>query len=176
MLNLILIIVGSLVGLILLMACMGLMLPKEHVAASRIVLNQPPDAVWNVLADWEQWPNWNKSITRMERGGDRDGKPVWVMHSSHGEIPLAVEELTAPRRIVTRIAGTKLPFGGRWTYDIEPTAAGCRVTITENGEVYNPLFRFLSKTVFGYHATLEGVLKSLGQKFGESPRLERIQQ
>lgn len=175
MLNLMLIIVGSLVGLILLIACIGLVLPKEHVAASRIVLNQSPDAVWNVLADWERWPGWNKSVTRMERAGDVEGNPVWVMHSSHGELPLAVEELTPPRRIVTRIVGNKLPFGGIWTYEIEPAAGGCRVTITENGEVYNPLFRFLAKTVFGYHATLEGVLKSLGQKFGESQRLERIQ-
>ena len=40
-------------------------------------------------------------------------------------------------------------------------------TITENGEIYNPFFRFMARFVFGYTATMETYLKALGKKFGE---------
>ena len=35
--------------------------------------------------------------------------------------------------------------------------------ITENGEVYNPLFRFMSRFVFGHTATIDKYLEDLGQ-------------
>ncbi len=41
------------------------------------------------------------------------------------------------------------------------------VTITENGEIYNPFFRFMARFVFGYTVTMETYLKALGKKFSE---------
>ena len=68
-------------------------------------------------------------------------------------------------RIVT--AGS--PFGGTWTYRIDPDAdgGGAWLQITENGEVYNVFFRALARFVFGHAGTLEGYLRALGGKFGE---------
>ena len=39
--------------------------------------------------------------------------------------------------------------------------------ITENGTVTNLFFRFMSRFVFGYTATIETYLVDLGTKFGE---------
>ena len=49
-----------------------------------------------------------------------------------------------------------------------PTDAGTRLTITENGEVYNPIFRFVSRFFLGYTSTMESVLRALGTKHGET--------
>ena len=52
-------------------------------------------------------------------------------------------------RRVTRIADRNLPFGGTWMVEIVPADGGSKVTITENGEVYNPFFRFASHSSSG---------------------------
>ena len=83
-------------------------------------------------------------------------------------MPLEVLESDPPRKMVTRIADPNLPFGGTWTYQIEETSKGSRITITENGEIYNPIFRTVARFFMGYHATMDGYLKALGEKFGET--------
>ncbi len=75
-------------------------------------------------------------------------------------------ESSPPRRLVTRIADPKLPFGGTWTYEIVSLERACTLTITEDGEVYNPLFRFVSRFVIGHTATIDRYLKSVTQKLG----------
>ncbi len=58
-----------------------------------------------------------------------------------------------------------MPFGGTWTYVLVPDVAGTRLTITEDGEVYNPLFRFLSRFVFSQTATIDTYLRHLEAAF-----------
>jgi hypothetical protein len=72
------------------------------------------------------------------------------------------------RRLVTRIADHNLPYGGTWTYELTPDGSGTRLTITENGEVYNPIFRFVSRFIMGHTASMESVLRALGTKHGET--------
>ncbi|QDV91424.1 Polyketide cyclase / dehydrase and lipid transport [Phycisphaerae bacterium RAS2] len=158
---------GGLAGLVLLIAGVGLLLPQGHVAARRIALRQKPDAVWDVIADFEQSASWRKDLKSVTRQPNRDDRPVWTEDGSNGPMTLERVETARPTRLVTRIADESLPFGGRWIFDIEETADGCRVTITEEGEIYNPIFRCLARFVFGYTSTLESYLKSLGGKFGE---------
>ena len=70
--------------------------------------------------------------------------------------------------MVTRIVDKELPFGGSWTWEISPAAeGGSRVSITENGEIYNPFFRFMARYVFGYTGTMETYLRNLGKKLGQ---------
>ena len=71
-----------------------------------------------------------------------------------------------PRRIVTRIEGDDLPYGGAWAYALEPQGNATRITITEHGEVYNPVFRFVSKYIIGHTGTIDTYLRNLGSKFG----------
>jgi hypothetical protein len=77
-------------------------------------------------------------------------------------------ESAPPRRLVTRIADPSLPFGGTWTYDIAPASSGSGPTlsITENGEVYNPVFRFVSRYIMGHAATIDSYLKAVKARLG----------
>jgi len=68
---------------------------------------------------------------------------------------------------VAHIADKGLPFGGSWDYRIEPVGAGSRITITENGEVYNPIFRFVSKYFMGHTATIDKYLTALAKRTGD---------
>jgi hypothetical protein len=40
------------------------------------------------------------------------------------------------------------------------------VTITERGVVYNPIFRFVSRFLMGYTATMKTYLNALARRFG----------
>lgn len=105
-----------------------------------------------------------KSIKHMP---DQNGMPAWVETSDSGTIPFETLVSQPPSKLVIRIADPKLPFGGTWTYEITPVAGGSRLRIREDGEVYNPVFRFLTRFVFGYYGTMDTYLKSLAKKFGE---------
>ena len=77
-----------------------------------------------------------------------------------------------PSRRVTRIAEKNLPFGGTWTFDIAPSPEGSVVRITEDGEIFNVIFRFMARFLFGYTSSIEGCLRDLGQRFGELTIIE----
>lgn len=76
--------------------------------------------------------------------------------SENTDVPVEITERVPPQRLVTRIKPGQ-PFGGSWTI----TVNGDEVSITENGEVYNPIFRFMSRFVFGHTATMDATLKKL---------------
>ena len=78
--------------------------------------------------------------------------------------------------MVTRITDKSLPFGGSWEYLVTSEGTGSRVQITERGEVYNPVFRFVSRFIMGHSATASAFLKALGAKFGGqvSPVVETV--
>jgi uncharacterized protein YndB with AHSA1/START domain len=161
-------VVAGLIALVGVMALIGRALPQAHVASRRGHFRQPPEALWAAITDVEAFPAWRPDLKRVERLPDRDDRPVWREVGRHGSIPLEQLEAQPPGRLVGRIADPTLPFGGTWTYEVAAAEGGSTLTITENGEVYNPVFRFLSRYVFGHHGTLETYLKALGQKFGET--------
>ncbi len=103
----------------------------------------------------------------VQRLPDRDGRQVWVEETSSGRITLAVERSEAPRLLVLRIADPALPFGGTWTYEILPAANGSTLTITEDGEIYNLVFRVMARFVFGYEATMVELLEGCRGAAGE---------
>lgn len=165
-------IAGVLVLVVVVVAAIGLVLPKGHVASAAARYRASPDTVWAALTDVPGLASWRADLTKVETLPDRDGRRAWRETGKDGTVTYETVETDPPRRLVTRIADTGLPFGGSWTYELTPVDGGTRLTITERGEVYNPIFRFMARFVFGYTATMTGVLQSLGRKFGEDVRPE----
>ena len=62
--------------------------------------------------------------------------------------------------------------GGTWTYELEPGADGCRVRLTENGSIPNPLIRFMARMMMDNSQYINLHLKALAEHFGESPRID----
>ena len=95
----------------------------------------------------------------------------WREHTRQDAITFERINAEQPTRLVTRIADETLPFGGTWTWTLSPDPGGTRVTITERGYVTNPIFRFMSRFVFGHHATQSDFLRALGRRFGHDVTL-----
>jgi len=167
-------IVGILVVLVLLVVAIGYALPKSHVAAVSARYAAPPDTLWATLTDVSAFPQWRNDIARVELLPDEDGLRGWREHGKNDVISYRVVTSDPPRRLVTRIADETLPFGGTWTYDLAPSDGGTSLTITERGEVYNPIFRFVSRFVLGYTGTMTGVLRAIGAKRGETVTPETV--
>jgi len=159
-------IVGILVVVVLLVVAIGYALPKSHVASVSARYAAPPDALWTSLTDVAAFPQWRKELARVELLPDENGQRGWREHGKNDVITYRVVASDPPRRLVTRIADETLPFGGTWTYELAPAAGGTRLTITERGEVYNPIFRFMSRFVFGYTGTMDSCLSALKQRLG----------
>lgn len=169
----VLIVIGALLGLVALMTLIGASVPRDHRATSTITLHQAPDSVWKVIRDFGGIPAWWPAIKESLRQADKDGHEVWRQKMSGWDVPLLVLESAPPRRLVTQIdtsAGTA--FGGTWTYELVPDSGGggTKISVTEAGWIGNPIFRFLSRFVFGYYGSLDGYLKALGKHFGEDVR------
>jgi uncharacterized protein YndB with AHSA1/START domain len=169
----VLIVIGSLLGLVALMALIGAFVPREHRATSTVTLRQPVDRVWPVVRDLGGVPSWWPEIKESVRQPDRNGQEIWRQKMSGFDVPLIVIEASAPRKLVTQIdTSAGGAFGGTWTYDLAPESGGesTRISVTEAGWIGNPIFRFLSRFVFGYYGTLDGYLKALGKRLGEEVR------
>jgi uncharacterized protein YndB with AHSA1/START domain len=164
----ILTLVAVLATVVAIVVLVGLLLPKEHTARSHATFDAAPDSIWRVLTDVPAFPSWRSDVSRVELLPSSNGHRSWREIGKHGTIMFEEVAAEPPRRLVSRIADPDLPFGGSWTYDVAPDGNGTRVTITESGVVYNPIFRFMSRYVFGHHATQEAFLRSLGQKIGQT--------
>ena len=165
----IVLVVSVIVIVAALAAFIGSRLPQSHQASGERTFGTAPDAVWRAVTNVEAFPGWRKDLKRVQRLPDRDGRPVWVEEGRSGKMTLVVERMEPPRVLVARIADPGLPFGGTWTYEISPVAGGSRLRITENGEIYNPLFRFMARFVFGYEGTITGYLSALEQHLAQNP-------
>lgn len=153
----------GIVLLVMIVALVGLALPQNHVASRTVTLNRPLPDVWHAITDVESFPSWRPSVSRVEVLA-REPKR-WREVGSSDALTLEVVETQAPSRVVVAIADRNLPFGGRWVYELTPDGAGTRITITEHGEVYNPIFRFVSRFVIGHTATIDEYLAALQKRF-----------
>jgi polyketide cyclase/dehydrase/lipid transport protein len=164
------IIVIVIVVLVLLVAAVaaliGSTLPKIHTASKSILLHRSPKEVYDVVRDFGSAPSWRSGVKSVEVKTQPDGK-VQFREVGSDTIDYAVDEDVPGQKLVTRILNTDLGYGGKWTYEFIPEGGGTRVKITEDGEVSNVLFRFMSRYVFGHTATIDTYLTSLGKRLGE---------
>jgi hypothetical protein len=147
-------------------AVVGAMLPKGHVASRQAHFKRPATVVFGIISDFAAAPSWRPDVKSVEILPSRDGKVVFRESGKNGVLMMQLEESTPPSRLVNRIVDNSA-FGGTWTFELSPEADGCRLDITERGEVYNPFFRVLGRFFFSPTATMERYLVALGAKLGE---------
>ena len=165
MLKWIVLVIAVLLAVVGLIEVLGSQLPEQHTASRTVELRQSPKQVWDVIAGP---PTWRPEVTRYELLS-ADPHRKWIEYGRHGEkMTYEVVSSDPPQRLVTRIADRHLPFGGSWTYEITPSASGSSLTITENGEIYSPVFRLVARYVQGYTATIDNYLKALQSKLDAS--------
>lgn len=122
----------------------GRSLPVAHVTGRTVTFRRPPEEVWAAITD-----------------------PALLSSRGVGDVKFEVIESVPPKRLVRRVVGEK-DFGGTWTCDIASAPSGSTLTITENGQIYNAFFRFVSRFIIGHHRTIDGTMAALRRRFGES--------
>ncbi|MDX6383999.1 MAG: hypothetical protein QOK48_1572 [Blastocatellia bacterium] len=165
------IVIGLVAGLVLLagvIALIGSRLPKAHSASRSIFLHQSPAQVYAVVRDFSTAPTWRTDLKRVDVEPQTGGLVHFREEGKHGAVNFELAEDVPANRMVTRILDTDLGYSGKWTYVFTAENGGTRVTITEDGEVSNVLFRFMSRYVFGQTATMEAYLNALAKRFGEN--------
>jgi hypothetical protein len=167
----VLIIGGGLFLLVAVMAAVGAMLPRDHHATRKARFHVSPDALYAVLAGPPDWRTGVKSFGELP---EENGRKRWWEEDTHRQrIAYELVEARPPARLVTRIAQPGLPFGGGWTFDIVPIpGGGAELRVTEDGEIYNVIFRFMARFLFGYTGSIETYLRDLGAKFHEPVAIE----
>jgi len=137
-------IVVPLILIVVVISVVGRSLPVGHMASRTVTFRRPPEEVWAAIND-----------------------PALMSARGVGDAKFETMESVPPKLLVRRVVGEK-DFGGTWTCEIAPAAGGSSLTITENGEIYNAFFRFVSRYVIGYHRTIDGTMAALRKRFGES--------
>jgi hypothetical protein len=167
-------IMGTIVAVVAIALVVGARLPREHIATVRVRLAASPQVVWSVLADPLSATQWRKDLKRVEKVADINGHAAWKEESGFGIITYELTESTEGVSRTTRIADENLPYGGQWEYRLLAAGAGTDLMVTERGFVKPALFRFMSRYIFGYTATMQGILAELGTKLGERVEPEVI--
>jgi uncharacterized protein YndB with AHSA1/START domain len=165
-------VLGALGAAAVVIVVIGWMLPVKHRASRQATFRTTADRLYALIATPNDFPTWRTGVTRVEALADDNGHRRYRETSGDGTITYEVTEAVPDRRLVTRIADRDLPFGGAWTYELLPASVGTTLRITEDGEVYNPLFRFVSRYVMGHEATIDRYLRDVSKRIGEAPAIE----
>ena len=167
MLKVIVAIIVAIAAMVGIVAFVGSRLPVSHVASRSVTIGAPADVVFATMTDFASAASWRTDLKSVTVTTDpTSGRQRVTEDSKNGKMTMQVEELVPPKRFVMRIVDEGLPYGGTWAHALEGEGNSTSVTITEYGEVYNPIFRFVSKYFMGHTSTMDGYLTALGKKFG----------
>lgn len=154
-----------LVALILL--AVGASLPVQHRASREASYHQAASDLFRLISTPGDFPAWRPSVTSVKILPDTEGRPRFQESGKDGSIIYEVERIVPGEMLITRIADRSLPFGGTWTYTLTPDGGSTTLQIVEDGEVYSPIFRLVSRFVLGHNSTIDQFLRDLGRKVGE---------
>ena len=156
--TILLIIMGSVAAAISLLMLIGWLLPVKHNVSRSLLLDAEIERVWQRLVSYENMPKWRLELQNVKQVGT----DVWEETTKEGKsIAFATVEETQPYRLERKIVGQRLMFGGSWTFELRSKGRQTELTITENGEVYKPLFRFVAKYIIGHHRSMDKYLQQL---------------
>jgi Polyketide cyclase / dehydrase and lipid transport len=168
--KLLLIVSGGVVALVLLIFIIGALLPKAHVATRSAAFRVPAEKLFAII---DGPPNWRSDIRESAVLPGESGKKRWRETDRHGRsITYELVERRPTTLLKTRIADQNLPYSGSWTLRLTPNGDSTLLRITEEGEVYNPAFRFMSKFVFGQTGMIESYLRDLAKATGQTIKIE----
>jgi uncharacterized protein YndB with AHSA1/START domain len=141
----------------------GRALPPDHTATVVDTLPGATDVTWDALTDVWAYPQWRPGVDDVEVIA-LEGRPAWRESGPDGELTFEIVRVEPNRHIVTRIADDGLPFGGTWSWTLAADGDDTIVTVTEDGVIHSPVYRFFARFVFGYTDTMETYIDALAQR------------
>ncbi len=159
-------VLAAIAVVVIVVAVVGALLPQDHVVSRTILLAASPDRVRDLILDVQRYPSWRSGITRVVTQPPplSEGPRIrWREFSREESLGFSMDA-SQPRRLVTRITDEALSFGGSWIFDLAPADEGTSLTITEHGEVHNPIVRFVSRFLMGHTKSIDQYAADLALK------------
>ncbi len=149
---------GILVLLIIVVVVVGRLLPLKHSVTVSGRFQTGLDDLWKAIRDFNTYMEWRSSIRELNVIDELG----WIEVDKRGhKITFGITEEHAGRKMVVKIMDKDLPFGGEWVYEVSEGNDAAALKITENGEIYNPVFRFVSWFFMDKTATLKRYMQDL---------------
>ena len=159
---------GLLIGIPLVAALVGSLLPRDHVARMRLELRATPSEVWQLISDFRGTAEWRPDVRAVDPLPASDGRIRFLETTRQGQTPFEVVTQEPGLKQVVRVVDEGLPFGGTWTWELVPAGRGTRLTLTEAGFIRNPIFRLMGRLFFKPSATIQSYLRALARRLGEA--------
>jgi hypothetical protein len=141
---------------------MGSRVPGEHTVSVSDTVPASQQKVWGLITDVAAQPHWRTGLKAVSLLPPENGAPCWAEVQSSMTMPLCADVREKPTKQVVRIADPKLPFGGTWTYVLEPAGENAtKVTITEQGTTGPSMWRFVGHYVLGEDGSIKQYLGDL---------------
>ncbi len=153
-------------GIFVVFYLVGLFVKKDYHVTKTIELPVAQAVVWQKISNWIETPTWRRDLIAIERLPDREGKPVYREKANYGPVTYVIEELVPPGHMKTRVVDHD-KFTGTWIFELKPQGDGCLLTITSDGQIYNPIFRTMMRFVFGYGSSIKGYFEDLEETLGK---------
>jgi hypothetical protein len=160
----ILLVVAAIAAMILCVVAIGALLPKRHVVSRSAVYRATPEQLFALIAGPQTW---RPEVSQFEVLPSADGRELQRETTRDGTITYEILDRVPPKSLKRRIATPNLPYSGAWTFALEGNGANTNVRITEDGEIYNPVFRFVSRFILGQTHTIDNYLRALGKTTGQ---------
>ena len=160
---------GGFFGSMLFVYIAGSFLPREHGIRRSRELAYSPGVIWALIASPHELPRWRRGIVSVTQLPNREGKPMYREDADYGKINYVIELVEEPKRFRTRVVDNPA-FGGTRMLELEPMPGGCRITITDQGWIENPMTRFLTHHIYGYDLSLEGYFEDLEAALVKIPK------
>ena len=160
----ILLVMGFMVAIVAALVIGGLATPRAHAASRSTTFRASPEQVWAVIRDVGAYHTWRDDMIDVEvvASGSQ-----WREITSSGSVLFGIVEDQPQQRLVARILDEDLPWGGTWTWELHGVDNATRLTITEDGYVNNPIFRFIGTHFIGFTGTIDKYLRALARRLGE---------
>ncbi|TGN10347.1 LIC10604 family protein [Leptospira ilyithenensis] len=154
-----LVVIGFIIYLI------GRFLPVAHTVSLSRVFPSSPEIIYRKIKSFQDYPLWRPDLKLIQ--------PVdsisWKETDSHKNVMTYSFVRDEKNRLIeSKIMDEDKPFGGSWTFELKIVPDGTELTITENGRVFSPVFRFVSKYIFGHTATIKAYISYMEKELKRS--------
>ncbi len=167
--KILLMVLGAILILILAVVITGMLLPRRHSATRSAAFRAKPEQLYALIAGTQTWRPDVRSYEAVREG---EGLDLFRETTRNGESIIYEIVVSPPYSIQRRIATTGLPYSGTWSYSLTPEGDFTTVRITEDGEVYNPIFRFVSRFILGQTRSIDAYLQAMGSATGQQVQIK----
>jgi len=144
------------------LAIWGARLPETHTVTISRAVPLPIGQVWSVLIDFAGQASWRPDFVSAERQDDFQGRAVWrEVYKGSQETLIQTIAREKPIRLVRRLEDVRGTSKALWSYELTDHGGVTQLTVTETGNIRNPIARWGLRYMVGQAAYLESYMDAL---------------